>query len=354
MALDLSALDDSPLMAPAATAAPSLTAPKAPLSVFEEDPDQPRFEFDDPEFDAFVDDVREHGILQPVVVRPIDGTGRLRIRFGARRYRAAVRLQLAELPYFITEDERQFDDYAQVSENEQRKSLQPLELARFISKKLAEGAKKKQVAAKLKIDPSAVTHLLSLVEAPAFLLELYHSRKCRAPHYLYELRKMHDKNAEIVERRCAEADEIDRRLLVAIAEEIEPPANAPASSPATVKDALDDPLAGTAGGSGTGAGNDDGAAAGAAPDDAEGAQVQQLPGHNPAIEQNSGGSASDPNKLKKPLLLGSYQGREVMIVLNRRPTTAGLVFIKFEDGSGEEEVAIGDVGLTLLTDSHAA
>lgn len=353
MALDLSALDDSLLVAPAATAAPSPTAPKAPLSRFEEDPDQPRFEFDDPEFEDFVEDVRAHGILQPVIVRPVDGTDRLRLRFGARRYRAAVRLQLAELPYFITEDERQFDDYAQVSENEQRKNLQPLELARFIAKKLAHGEKKKAVAAKLRIDPSAVTHLLSLVEAPAFLLELYHSRKCRAPHYLYELRKMHDKNAEIVERRCAEADEIDRRLLVAIAEEIEPPAKAPAEPPVTVKDALDAP--GVGGGGGSGAGND--GAAGAAPGATEGDDVQvlQLPGHNPDIEKQPGGKPSDPNKLKKPLLLGTYKGREVMIVLTQRPTKAGLVFIRFEDdGGSEEEVAIGDVALTMLSESHAA
>ena len=180
------------------TTAPSRTAPKAPLSEFEEDPNQPRFEFDDPEFEIFVEDVRVHGILQPVIVRVNDATGKLRIRFGARRFRAAVRLDLAELPYLITEDERHFDDFAQVSENERRQGLQPLELATFVAKKIKEGGKKKEIADKLKIDPSAVTHLLSLVDAPAFILELYYSRKCRAAHYLYDLRKLHAQNAELV------------------------------------------------------------------------------------------------------------------------------------------------------------
>lgn len=365
MALDLTALDDSPVAAPAAAqAAPSPVVPKAPREQFEEDPDNPRFEFDDPDFEDFVADVAERGILQPIVVRPVNG--KLRIRFGARRYRAGCRLNLAELPYVITEDERQFDDYAQVAENERRKSLQPLELATFIKKKLDAGDKKKEVAAKLKIDASAVTHLMSLIDAPAFLLELYHSRKCRAPHYLYELRKLHDKNAEIVERRCAEADEIDRRLLVAIAEEIEPKTFAPAAGPTDIRDVLDSQSTGGGGGSGSGGGGhqagdagEDSAATGhddqaGGEDGAEsGPSVQHLPSHNPEIEGGGETKPTDPNKLKKPLLLGTYQGREVMIVLNKRPTTAGLVFVKYEDGSGEDEVTIGEVTMTMLTDSHA-
>jgi ParB family chromosome partitioning protein len=336
--LDLAALDAA-LQDPA----PSPTAPKAPLSEFEEDPNQPRFEFDDPEFEHFVDDVRERGILQPVIVRVNEATGKLRIRFGARRFRAALRLELAELPYLITEDERHFDDYAQVSENERRQGLQPLELATFIAKKIADGAKKKTIAAKLKIDAGTVTNLLALVDAPPFILELYHSRKCRSPRYLYDLRKLHEQNAEIVERRCAEVDEIDRRLLVSIAEEIEPPKTPPADAPTSVKDVLDSTATSpVAGSGGTSTANPKGG----------GVQAQQLPPHNPAIEKESGGKASDPNKLKKPLLLGTYKGRAVMIVLTQRPTTAGLIVIRFEDGTGDKEVPIGDIVLTMLSDSH--
>mgnify|MGYP006314461559 FL=1 len=335
--LDLSALDEA-----LQDMAPAPVAPKAPLSAFEEDPEQPRFEFDDPEFEHFVEDVRERGILQPVIVRPNDATGKLRIRFGARRFRAAVRLNLAELPYLITEDERHFDDYSQVSENERRQGLQPLELATFIAKKLADGEKKKAVAAKLRIDPSAVTHLLALVDAPAFLLDLYHSRKCRSPDYLYELSKLHGKNAELVERRCAEVEEIDRRLLVSIGEQIEPSAKSLAD---TANDVLDNIATGPVGGSN---------GASAATPKGDGVQVQQLPAHNPATEKEPGGKTTDPNKLKKPLLLGTYKGRAVMIVLTQRPTTAGLILIRYEDGAGDKEIPIGDIVLTMLSDSHQA
>ena len=276
MALDLSALD---IM----TAAPVFVAPKAPLSSFEEDPDNPRFEFDGPDFDDFVDDVRERGILQPVVVREQPG-GKLRIRFGARRYRAAVRLQLLELSYVITDDDRQFDDYSQVAENEKRKGLQPMELAKFIARKISAGSTKKEVAGRLKIDPSAVTHLLALADAPNFILELYHSRKCRSPQYLYQLQKMlvkNEKSAKIVERLCTEADEIDRRLLLEIAERIDTD-NSPA-------------------------------------------QIQQ-PVATEHTESHPGVKANNPDKIKKPLLLGNYHGREVKVILTHRPRLEGLLW----------------------------
>lgn len=113
MALDLSALDDMDFLRPP-KAAPG-HAERAPLSSFGEDPDNPRFESMPAEFAALVENVRKHGILQPVVVRRLDN-GHLRIRFGARRFRAAVQLKLADAPYVVTQVPRQFDDYAQVAQ----------------------------------------------------------------------------------------------------------------------------------------------------------------------------------------------------------------------------------------------
>ncbi len=341
MALDLSALDDATFSDQTASAA-SPRAMRAPLERFEEDPENPRFEFDDdPDFPSFVEDIRVRGILQPLIVREVDGM--LRIRFGARRLRAARQLGLVDVPYVITEDERQFDDYAQVSENQQRKNLQPLELATFISKKISAGEKKKDVAAKLQIDASAVTHLLSLVDAPDFLLNLYHSRKCRAAHYLYELRKLHGQEPALVERYCEEAAEVDRRLLATIASALNPQATA---SPSDFGVASEGSTA-----SSTRASDGGDAAAGAEP---AGPAVQQVPPHNPDIEPEPNGRPVDPSRIKKPLLLGKYRKRDVMIDLQKRPTAVGLVVIRYEDGSGEDEVVIGDVKLTQLTDAAAA
>jgi ParB family chromosome partitioning protein len=128
MVFDLSALDAHLPNGPVPGAAAF-----APLASFEEDPDNPRFEDDPAAFELLVADVRQHGILQPVIVRRI-GNGKLQIRFGARRCRAARELGLASIPYVVTEDARQFDDYSQVAENQHRANMQPLELAAFAAK----------------------------------------------------------------------------------------------------------------------------------------------------------------------------------------------------------------------------
>lgn len=342
MALDLSALDDAPFDAPLISV-PSEKAAKAPLSEFMEDPNNPRTEFNDPEFENFVADIRQRGILQPIVVQLFEG--KKLIRFGARRYRAACVLQLSEVPYIVTDDERQLDDYAQVAENESRLGLSPLDLAKFMAKKIAEGEKKKEVAANLKIDPSSVTHHLSMLDAPPFVLELYHSRKCRAPHWLYELKKLHARNPEIVERRCAEAEDIDRRLLVAIASEIEPKQKAQTEEATNVQDVLDQ-SGGNSGGETLS--SEEGFTS------PENTEIQIIPPHNPDIEKTSDEKLTDPEKIKKPLLLGLYAGREVMIRLNKRPTAAGLIFVKYEDGSGEDEVSVSDVSITLLSEAQKA
>ena len=350
MKLDLSALD-VPLVA---LGRACLLAPRAALSRFEEDPNNPRIEFDDdPDFDDFVEDIRARGILQPLIVRTVEGTDKLRIRFGARRYRAAVRIGLAEIPYIVTEDERQFDDYSQVAENERRRGMQPLELAKFVAKRLAQGEKKKEVAAKLRLDPSAITHLLSLVDAPSFVIELYHGKKCRNPQYLYELRRLHSKASEIVERRVAAAEAIDRRFVVALAQEIDSLSQSTEPGTPSIKAALDTAIMGADGASAAAVNRSGGGNVPGRTFD-QGGLALQLSAHNPGIEEKGTGNVRDPVMIKKPLLFGKYQEREVIIVLTRRPSKLGLAAVRFKDGSGEKEVNIADITLSLLTESDSA
>jgi ParB family chromosome partitioning protein len=315
MGLDLSMLDAASI-APSASHLP----PKAPPEAFEEDPEQPRFEFDeDEEFIALVDDVKCRGILQPLVVRRMP-SGRLRIRFGARRYRACVRAGLVAIPYIETEDERQLDDYAQVAENARRKPLQPMEVARFVMRKLAAGESKKAVASKLDVDASAITHLLTLVEdPPPLLLELYHSRRCRAPYYLYLLRKLLRRDAAFVEDRLAAAATVDiglienmtrqlRERTMALRNTMQPPADAPLES-------------------------------------------------EPVVAAESVIAASMPRErsptLSKPQLLGTHEGRALELLLHRRPDTDGAVWVRYEEDGAIMQIQIVEVSLRCLRHQRA-
>ena len=101
------------------------------------------------EFAALVENVRVHGILQPIVVRRLENN-RLRIRSVPGVFAQRCDWDCPTRRMWCV-DPRQLDDYSQIAENERRTSLQPLELATFIAKKLAQGESKSAVATKLGI-----------------------------------------------------------------------------------------------------------------------------------------------------------------------------------------------------------
>jgi ParB family chromosome partitioning protein len=318
MALDLSALDDLLVDQAARRHVPATAPPQA----FEEDPAQPRFEFDeDDEFDALVEDIGRRGVLQPLVVRRLP-SGVLRIRFGARRFRAAVRAGLARIPYVETEDERQFDDYAQVAENERRRSLQPLELARFVARKLAAGERKKAIAARLHIDASAITHLLALADdPPPLLLELYHSRRCRAPYYLYQLRRLMRRDAALVEHCVAAAEEIDRGLIEEMTRRLLLRAEAlRALAPDAALDA------------------------------APGADAM-IPASARSVAATAGACGTkgkSRGQAGAPRLFGEHGGRALELLLQRIPDTEDRVWVRFDDGGERGQVAVAEIRLSAI------
>ena len=63
-----------------------------------EDPNNARTEFPQAELEELAADIRQHGILQPIVVHPVDAEGRYQIHFGAKRWRAAKLAELLEVP----------------------------------------------------------------------------------------------------------------------------------------------------------------------------------------------------------------------------------------------------------------
>jgi len=98
-----------------------------------EDPNNPRTVVPDAELEELAEDIRQHGILQAIVVHPTDVDGRYRIHFGAMRLRAARRAGLTEVPVVVRDAPT--DPYAQFAENQKRHGLTALDIApRFASR----------------------------------------------------------------------------------------------------------------------------------------------------------------------------------------------------------------------------
>jgi ParB family transcriptional regulator, chromosome partitioning protein len=185
-----------------------------PLSALCEDPDNPRTEFLQAELQELADDIRQHGILQPIVVRPIDADGRYVIHFGAKRFRAARMAGLVDVP--VTVRPMAADPYAQVAENQKRHGLSPLDLARFIRSRVDLGDSNATIARRLGIDLTTVAHHLALLDLPPPLEAALCTGRCAAPRTLYELNKVHAERPEAVVKLLKSDAPITREAVAAL------------------------------------------------------------------------------------------------------------------------------------------
>ena len=137
---DLAALDAPSL---ASTGQPLML----PLDIIDEDPSQPRTEFEPERLQELADSIAQRGVLQAISVRPHPHKpGRWLVNFGARRLRASKLALLAQIPAYVNDRASSYD---QVIENEHREGLKPLELALFIQSRMAVGENQAEIARQL-------------------------------------------------------------------------------------------------------------------------------------------------------------------------------------------------------------
>ncbi len=117
-------------VAPAAEKPRTAADGKVPIEFISPNPRNPRRQFGDADLTDLAQSIREHGVVQPVVVRPAPGQdGRYEIIAGERRWRASQRAGLAEIPVIVREvDDRTALELA-IIENVQRADLNPIEEA---------------------------------------------------------------------------------------------------------------------------------------------------------------------------------------------------------------------------------
>lgn len=141
------------------------------LSEIEPNKSQPRTAFDEEALAELADSIRMHGIIQPLVVRPLEKGG-YQIVAGERRWRAARRAGLSEVPVVIRDlDENQTLEIA-IIENLQREDLNVVELALGYQALMRQYTMtQEQVAAKVNKSRSAVANTVRLLSLPEPVLE---------------------------------------------------------------------------------------------------------------------------------------------------------------------------------------
>lgn len=142
------------------------------LKITEVEPnkEQPRSAFDDEALRELADSIREHGVIQPLVVRPLERGG-YQIVAGERRWRAARMAGLGEVPVVIRElDDSQTLEIA-IIENLQREDLNPIELAQGYKVLIdRHGMTQEQVADKLGKSRPVIANTIRLLSLPESVL----------------------------------------------------------------------------------------------------------------------------------------------------------------------------------------
>jgi ParB family chromosome partitioning protein len=125
---------------------------------------QPRTRMDEASLDELAASIREQGVMQPILVRPVDG-GRFEIVAGERRWRAAQRAGLTEVPALVKDVPDRNALALALIENIQRDDLNPLEEAQGLARLVDEfGLTHDAVAKAIGRSRSAVTNLMRLTQ----------------------------------------------------------------------------------------------------------------------------------------------------------------------------------------------
>lgn len=279
-----------------------------PLNLIDEDPEQPRTEFDPVKLDELANTIRLRGIKTPISVRSNpNAPGRYIINHGARRCRASKIAGKDTVPGFVDEDYNNID---QAIENLHRDGLTPREIANLIDKELSKGRLKGEIAEALGKSPAFVKQHVTLLDLPEPIAVAFNSNRCRDVTVINELVTAYKKNPQDV------SDFLDNK-----SQEIT------RGSVKLLRDFIEDRH-----------GDDE-------------------PGQHPGEQTDTGSAAGkkdkskippDPDKIKKSIVMVQYDGRPARLILNKRPTAEGYGWVKYEIDGLEEEVELDQVQIIAV------
>lgn len=165
-------------------AAQSSGVQTVPISLIAPNRDQPRKQFDETELDELSDSIRSKGMIQPILVRPaVEDQNRFEIVAGERRWRAAQRANLHDVPIIV----REMDDVEALEiaiiENVQRADLNAIEEAVGYRQLIDKYGYTQEVLAKnLGKSRSHIANLMRLTNLPARVQNMVRSGELSAGH----------------------------------------------------------------------------------------------------------------------------------------------------------------------------
>lgn len=337
--LDLSGLAQfgDMLKNPAATA-PAGKPLELDVSLIDEDPNQPRKEFDEEALQELANNIAERGVKSPISVHPHPTEpGRYIVNHGARRLRASKLAGKTTIKAFVDEDHGDFD---QVAENIQRENFTPRELADFIARKRAEGMKDGAIAKGIGKSPTWLSRYAALLDLPEPIQAVFDAGQSRDVSTIYELllcwKKDQAKTADFLMRKSgapiSREDVESLRVLVNRKEPAPTAAAVPVGEGGTTM-----PEAGQGGET-------------SSPQVSAGPQERDDGGDNDRQQNVRLGSNAEPKaeKVKKPLVQVKVGRREAVLNLSK-PAEYGLVWVSYEDAT-EEQLDVAKVKLVAVTD----
>ena len=137
------------------------------LSKIEPNPNQPRTIFEDDALDELAVSIRTHGIIQPITLKEI-GPDKYMIIVGERRYRAALKIGLAQIPAYIKTDADENTAEIALIENIQREDLNAIEIALAYQKLIdSNGFTQEQLSERIGKKRTTIANYLRLLKLPA-------------------------------------------------------------------------------------------------------------------------------------------------------------------------------------------
>lgn len=144
--------------------------------------DQARKQFDDEPLAELADSIAEHGVLQPLLVRPLPN-GSYQLIAGERRYRASRMAGLTEVPVVIKSLSDEEAAVISLIENLQRENLNPVEEANGFNDLIKQfGLTQEEAAKKVGKSRPAVANALRLLKLPKEVLEMIKANQLSAGH----------------------------------------------------------------------------------------------------------------------------------------------------------------------------